>query len=692
MPDGKGWLLVEFSGNTKQQADEKAHGLMAELAKENEHPAMKLFDDPAQEKLLWEIRESGLGATAFVPGMKLAWPGWEDSAVHPDNVGDYLQDLRKLFDKFGYKASLYGHFGQGCIHCRIDFDLFTKEGLETYRAFTKEAAALVVKYKGSLSGEHGDGQARADLLEMMYGAQLMEAFREFKRIWDPQWKMNPGKVIDAYGQTAHLRLGTDYAPPALSTHFSFEEDEGSFAHATLRCVGVGKCRRQESGTMCPSYMVTREEEHSTRGRTHLLFEMLRGEEIKAGWKSREVKNALDLCLACKGCKGECPVNVDMATYKSEFLSHYYKGRLRPRSAYAFGWIYWWARAAAFTPRVVNFFTRNPITGPIAKKLAGVDQKRTIPAFARLTFRDWFGTRALSLPSGAGNAERPKVILWADTFNNFFLPETLVAATEVLEAAGFRVVVPRQMLCCGRPLYDFGMLTTAKRLLKEILSALREEIRDGVPIVGLEPSCVAVFRDELTGLIPHDEDARRLKQQVFTLAEFLIKKAPDFAVPHLPARALVHVHCHHKSVLGKESEEALFNRMKLDHTVLDSGCCGMAGYFGYESGKHYEVGLAAGERVLLPAVRQADAATIIIADGFSCREQIEQGTDRKGLHTAQVLQMALRQESGHLRYPEEKYVDAMKLRDPKARKKTTLVLVAVGAIALTALLVVGRKRN
>lgn len=686
LPKGKGWLLVEFGGDTKEETDAKARALMAELRKENDAPEMKLYDDPDQEKQLWEVRESGLGATAFVPGMKPAWPGWEDSAVHPDNVGDYLQELRNLFDKFGYKAALYGHFGQGCIHCRIDFDLLTREGIDSYKAFTREAAELVVKYNGSLSGEHGDGQSRADLLGIMYGNELMEAFREFKRVWDPSWKMNPGKVIDAYGETAHLRLGTDYAPPVLHTHFQFPEDSGSFAHAALRCVGVGKCRRQDAGTMCPSYMVTREEEHATRGRAHLLFEMLQGQEITRGWKSKEVKNALDLCLACKGCKGECPVNVDMATYKSEFLSHYYKGRLRPRSAYAFGWIYWWARLASCVPVIVNFFTRNRLTGRIAKKLAGVDEHRRIPQFAEVTFRTWFKRRKKLERRSGGGEHRGKVILWPDTFNNFFLPETLVAATEVLEAAGFDVVIPRGSLCCGRPLYDFGMLNTAKSLLRNILYALRAEIRDEIPIVGLEPSCVAVFRDELGNLFPNDQDAMRLKKQVFTLAEFLQKKAPDFKPPLLHAKALVHMHCHQKSILDAKSDKSLFKKMSLDHEVLDSGCCGMAGYFGYQAGDHYNVGLAAGERVLLPAVRAADAATLIVADGFSCREQIEQGTNRKGLHTAQVLQMALHGETPGRDYAEKKYVDAMKLRDPHAAKKTVLAIAGISAIALTGLLI------
>jgi FAD/FMN-containing dehydrogenase/Fe-S oxidoreductase len=692
LPGGKGWLLVEFGGDTKEESDAKARALMAELQQEKDAPKMSLFDDPAQEKKLWEVRESGLGATAFVPGMKPAWPGWEDSAVHPENVGEYLQDLRVLFDKYGYKAALYGHFGQGCIHCRIDFDLLTKEGIDTYKKFSQEAAALVVRYNGSLSGEHGDGQSRADLLEIMYGKELMEAFREFKRIWDPAWKMNPGKVIDPYGETANLRLGADYHPPTLKTHFQFPEDAGSFAHATLRCVGVGKCRRHDSGTMCPSYMVTREEEHSTRGRAHLLFEMLQGEEIKSGWKSKEVKNALDLCLACKGCKGDCPVNVDMATYKSEFLAHYYKGRLRPRSAYAFGWIYWWARLASLMPGVVNFLTHNRLTAPLAKKVAGVDAHRRIPVFAKITFRTWFRQRLIRQRHTGNGRSLGKVILWPDTFNNFFLPETLVAATEVLEAVGFEVTIPTKTLCCGRPLYDFGMLNKAKALLKEILTTLKTAIRDQVPIIGLEPSCVAVFRDELVSLMPNDQDAMRLKKQVFTLAEFLEKKATGFKPPELKANALVHVHCHQKSILGTESDASLYKKMSLEHHLLDSGCCGMAGYFGYETGDHYKVGLAAGERVLLPAVRSAEATTLIVADGFSCREQIEQGTDRKGLHTAQVLQMALHRETPDRRYPEQKYVDGMKLKDPHAKKKTAAAIIGISVIAVAALLLYrGRKK-
>ncbi|HEY4208072.1 MAG TPA: FAD-linked oxidase C-terminal domain-containing protein, partial [Puia sp.] len=430
LPKGKGWLLVEFGGESKAESDKKAKDVMDELKKGDNPPDMKLFDDREQEKKLWEIRESGLGATAWVPGEAMSVPGWEDSAVPPEKVGDYLKALRKLFDKYGYHPSVYGHFGQGCIHCRVQFDLFTQKGLEDYKAFTEEAAYLVVGFGGALSGEHGDGQARGDLLDIMYGKELVQAFREFKAIWDPEGKMNPGKIIDSYGQLTNLRIDNNYAPPHQKTFFAYADDDHNFARATLRCVGVGNCRRHENGTMCPSYMVTREEKHSTRGRARMLFEMLEGDVTRNGWKDEHVKESLDLCLACKGCKADCPVNVDMATYKSEFLSHYYKGKLRPRTAYAFGWIYWWSRMASVVPGIANFLMHAPLISAITKAIAGVAPQRTMPKFATTTFRGWFKKHK------RGNAGRSKVILWADTFNNYFLPETLTAGVEVLEAAGF----------------------------------------------------------------------------------------------------------------------------------------------------------------------------------------------------------------------------------------------------------------
>ncbi len=677
LPDGKGWLLVEFGGESKDEADAKAHALMDDLKKHDNPPSMKLFDDQEEESRLWEVRESGLGATANVPGMHDTWPGWEDAAVPPEKLGGYLRDFRDLLNRYGYACSLYGHFGQGCIHVRIDFDMRTHRGIDKYKRFINDAADLVVSYGGSLSGEHGDGQARAALLPKMFGDELVRAFGEFKAIWDPQGKMNPGKVVDPYQPDQNLRLGTDYDPPHLKTYFQFPDDNGSFARATLRCVGVGKCRRHEGGTMCPSYMATREEEHATRGRARLLFEMLEGDVIgEDGWKDEHVKDALDLCLACKGCKSDCPVHVDMATYKAEFLAHYYEGRLRPRSAYAFGLIYWWSRLAALAPGLVNAVTHAPGLRRIAKLAAGVAPERTIPKFANQTFKDWFKQR------GPRNQDRPKVILWADTFNNHFHTNTAKAAVEVLEDAGWQVVVPEQSLCCGRPLYDFGMLNVAKHLLKQIIAALGDDIRAGTPIIGLEPSCVSVFRDELVNLFPHDEDAKRLQKQTFMLSEFLIEQMDDYQPPQLSRKALVQGHCHHKTVLKLEAEKELFERMGLDYSMPETGCCGMAGAFGFESGEHYDVAIKAGERVLLPAVRAADKDTLVVADGFSCREQIAQTTDRHALHVAQVLQMALQERGDHAgrSYPEDQYITKPDEFDGRSALAVGATLLTLGGLA------------
>ena len=634
LPEGKGWLLVEFGGDTREEAEQKAERLMETLRGKSNPPSMKLFTDPAEAKKLWEVRESGLGATAFVPGEPSAWPGWEDSAVPPDKVGAYLRDLRALFDKFGYEPSIYGHFGQGCIHCRIPFDMETAQGLKKYRAFVDEAADLVVSYGGSLSGEHGDGQARAELLPKMFGEEIMEAFREFKAIWDPQNKMNPGKVVDAFPILSNLRLGPQYNPWNPDTHFQFPKDDGSIAKAALRCVGVGTCRRMDGGTMCPSFMVTREEMDTTRGRARLLFEMFRGETIgKNGWHDESVKKALDLCLACKGCKGDCPLHVDMATYKAEFLSHYFEGRLRPRAAYSMGLIYWWARIGSLMPGVVNFFTQTEPFASVVKGLGGISLRRKIPLFTGETFKVWFQKR------GIRNAGQQKVILWADTFNNHFLPETAKAAVEVLEAAGFHVTVPQKQLCCGRPLYDWGMLSLAKRSLLQIIDSLRDDIRAGTSVVGLEPSCVAVFRDELTNLFPNDEDALRLSQQTYLLSEFLNKKAPEFQLPRLERKALLHGHCHQKALMKMTDEETLLRKLGIIIEAPETGCCGMAGSFGFQS-ENYDVSMQCGDRVLFPAVRNAAKETLIVADGFSCREQIESATDRKALHIAQVIRMAM----------------------------------------------------
>ncbi|MFZ0284945.1 MAG: FAD-linked oxidase C-terminal domain-containing protein [Terriglobales bacterium] len=635
LPQGGGWLLAEFGGSTQAEAESQAQKLIRVLSQSPNPPQMRLFTEKQQIKRVWEVRESALGATSHVPGEPLEWEGWEDAAVTPEKLGSYLRDLTKLMTGYGYHSAMYGHFGHACVHMRINFDLQSVAGIADYRRFVEEAADLVVGYGGSLSGEHGDGHSRAELLPRMFGPELVQAFREFKALWDPGWKMNPGKVVEPYKLDEHLRLGAKYHPWEPETHFQFPEDHGSLASSTLRCVGVGKCRRYEGGVMCPSFRVTGEEQHSTRGRAHLLWEMTKGEVIRDGWRDEHVKESLDLCLACKGCKSDCPVGVDVATYKAEFLSHYYDGRRRPRSAYAFGNIATWARLASVTPGLANLLTQTPLLRDMAKFAAGMPRERSIPAFARETLRAWFRRREPQ------NLDGPPVLLWPDTFNNYFLPETGKAAVEVLEAAGFHVLLPRTGLCCGRPLYDWGMLDRAKRLLLEILDTLAPEIEKGTSVVVLEPSCAAVFRDELTNLFPNDPRAHALSRQTFLLSEFLVHKAKHFQFAKLQRRALVHGHCHHKSITTMTDEETVLREMGIDFYAPAPGCCGMAGSFGFEKDK-YAISMAVGELELLPAVRQAVPDSLIIADGFSCREQIAQGASRRAVHLAQVIQMALRQ--------------------------------------------------
>jgi FAD/FMN-containing dehydrogenase/Fe-S oxidoreductase len=618
LPEGGGWLIVEYGGATSAQARDAARRAAGGAA------SFRIFEQPQEQHDIWKVRESGLGATAHVPNKRLTWEGWEDSAVPPERLGQYLRELRALLDRYGYEGDLYGHFGQGCVHTRIDFDLQTADGIRRFRAFLHDAATLVTRLGGSISGEHGDGQSKAELLETMFGSRLVHAFREFKRIWDPDGKMNPGKVVDAYPADRNLRLGTDYDPPQVPVHFHYRDDAGSFSRALLRCVGVGECRKHE-GVMCPSYMATGEEMHSTRGRARLLWEMLNGDTLHPRWKSPAVKEALDLCLSCKGCRGECPVKVDMATYKAEFMAHYYAGRLRPPHAYAFGLIDRWARFASHAPSLANAVINNPLM----KRLAGIARQRRVTPFSSRPFARNFS------PIGEGL----DVILWPDTFNNYFHPEIACAAADVLAAAGCRVRIPRRALCCGRPLYEFGMLERAKAHLSEIMAALDSDIRAGTPIVVLEPACASVFRVELLELFPHDEQAKRLAAQSMLLSQFLEDRAPRFPF-QLSGNALVHAHCHHRSVLGIEDELNVMRRAGLEARLLDSGCCGMAGSFGFERDK-FDISMRCAERVLGPAVRAAPPDTLVAADGFSCCEQIVHATGRRPLHLAQVLASSLR---------------------------------------------------
>ena len=678
LPEGKGWLVVEFGAGTIEEAEQQARSAMSALEGSGA-PSMKLFVDEAEQQKVWDVREAGLGATAFVPGEALTWEGWEDSAVSPEKVGAYLRDLCKLYEKYEYRSALYGHFGQGCIHCRLNFDLMSEPGIRKWRSFMEEATDLVTSYGGSISGEHGDGQSKAEFLYKMFGSELIEGFREFKTIWDPDWKMNPGKIVDPYHIDENLRLGANYHPWDPPTHFKFPDDHGSFAHAALRCVGVGKCRRENGegaqDTMCPSYMVTREEMHSTRGRTHLLWEMLHGDVISDGWRDEHVKEALDLCLACKGCKGDCPVNVDMATYKAEFLAHYWEGRIRPIHAYAFGWIDKWARLASIAPGFANLFTQLPGLRELAKKMVGVPAQRRIPAFAAQTFQSWFRSREPRRESGQ------KVLLWADTFNNYFMPETAQAAVEVLEQAGCSVQVLNQHLCCGRPLYDYGFLDMAKLYLQRNLRALAPYLAANTPMVVLEPSCCSVFRDELHNLFPESQEAKQLAENTFTLSEFLDKKIPNYSPPTVKRHAIVQGHCHHKAVMRLKEEKSVMEKMQLQYRVLESGCCGMAGAFGYEEDK-YQVSVACGERMLLPEVRKTPVSTVIVADGFSCKEQIAQETNRHALHLAEVLRLGINGEHEHppVMYPEKHFIEPRK----SAQKRSMVRAGVITGLALSLL--------
>jgi FAD/FMN-containing dehydrogenase/Fe-S oxidoreductase len=636
LPEGNAWLLVEFGADEKAEADRRAEDFRGWLLSDKGYPEerVSIFEDKDQVTALWQVREGGLGATAFPPDGRDHWPGWEDSAVPPRNVGAYLRDLKALYRKHGLRGAMYGHLGQGCIHSRISFDLRSPAGVRDYRAFLEEAADLVVSYGGSLSGEHGDGQQRAELLVKQYGPELIEAMREFKRIWDPDWKMNPGKVIDPYRLDEHLKLGVDYNPPRPPTRFSYKEDGFDFAHATVRCVGVGKCRTPQGvDVMCPSFIATQEEKHTTRGRARLLFELLAGDVITDGWRSKEVHEALDLCLACKGCTNDCPVNVDMPTYKSEFLYHHWARRLRPRYAYAFGFIDQAARIASRMPGLVNAVTQTPGLARLAKLAAGMSPEREIPAFAPMTLQDWWRQRG-----GTQNPHGRRVVLWPDTFNNHLHTDVGVACVEAIEAAGWQVVMPEGHVCCGRPLYDYGFLDVAERYLRRTLAQLRNEIRAGTPIVGMEPSCLAVFKDELEKILPRDDDAKRLSRNAYHFSEFFGEF--DIDPPRLDRRAILWGHCHHKATGGMEAEQALLEKMGLDVRPVSGGCCGLAGSWGFESG-HHDLSMAIGENALLPAVREAQPDTIVIANGFSCKTQIEQaGTGRRALHVGQVMKMAL----------------------------------------------------
>jgi FAD/FMN-containing dehydrogenase/Fe-S oxidoreductase len=632
LPNGRAFLIVELGGANEDEVRERANRMVQEAERNPVCIGRTVLLDRAGQLAVWGLRESGLGASALIPGNPRTWPGAEDCAVPPAMLGDYLRRFKETLDRYQLSAATYyGHFGEGCVHCRINFDFFSKPGIATFRAAMTDIADLVAQFGGSLSGEHGDGLARSELLPKIFGNRLLGAFRDFKSAFDPDRKMNPGVIVDPEPLDSHLKVGANYSPRIITTHFDFS-GEGGLAGATLKCVGIGKCRKTGSGTMCPSYMATGNELYSTRGRAHLIHESLTSDLLANGFSDDALYESLQLCLSCKACKSECPASVDIAAYRAEFLANYFRSHRRPLALRFFGYIHEAARFASYAPRIANTLSSGPF-GVLLRRMLGFHPERDLPSFAPVTFRQWFRKRGTHNPSGS------EVLLFADTFNNFFEPEIAIAATEVIERAGFRVLIPESDVCCGRPLYEQGMLDAARARMLETTAALTPFVQRGVKVVGLEPSCVLTFRDELPTLFPHVAEARALADNTLLFDEFLTHQAPAFLSPQIRGHALVHGHCHRKALAGMTNELALLSSAS-DLTVEapDAGCCGMAGAFGYGKDR-FELSRAIGERVLLTAINASPPSTKIIADGFACRAQIRQFCDgREPLHLAQALNL------------------------------------------------------
>jgi FAD/FMN-containing dehydrogenase/Fe-S oxidoreductase len=654
LPEGNAWVLIELGGASRQEAEAAATTLAARLRSRDDPPSgVALLRDPAAERAVWSVRETGLARSFLLEGAASGvgrQPGWEDAAVAPEDVGRYLSDAAALAARHGYHGAFYGHLGDGCIHVRLDFDLRSPQGIARYRAFLEEAADLVASYGGSLSGEHGDGQQRAELLPRMFGEELTAAFGAFKAIWDPQGLMNPGKIVSPRRLDEDLRIPALTGSPLPSLvpirlgdtgrgqtarADTGTRPAGTLQRAALRCVGAGACRRPEpESVMCPSFVATRDERHSPRGRAHLVAEMLAG-NVQGGWRSTDVREALDLCLACKGCVSECPTAVDIGSIKAEFLHQHFHGRLRPRAAYVFGLIDTTARLASAMPGAANLLTQGTVIAAIIRRAAGIAPQRPLPRVAPLSLQQWFHRR------GARNPGGPRVIVWPDTFANRFDTAAGVAAIEVIEAAGWHVLMPRDAVCCGRPLYDHGFLDLAERYLRRSLRALRPLLEPGIPVVGIEPSCVTTFRQELPRMLPHDDEAAALSRQVMHLGEFLQRYGltPPPRPPGLGLRpqALLWTHCHQAATGGGEADQAVLEAAGAAVEVITGTCCGLAGGWGYEAA-HHRLSMACGEQGVLPAVRDAPADALIVANGYSCRSQIEHGAGgRQAVHMAQALQ-------------------------------------------------------
>ncbi|MGQ0840014.1 FAD-binding and (Fe-S)-binding domain-containing protein [Actinokineospora sp.] len=622
LPPGRAWLLVEVGGADTAEAVAAAHRLTADAV-----GTQVIVDRPLQTAF-WRIREQGAGlATRSADGGE-AWPGWEDAAVPPDRLAGYLGDFRGLLKRYGRRGVVYGHFGEGCVHVRIDHDLLTAEGRAAYRSFQTDAAELVVAHEGSLSGEHGDGRARSELLSTMYSVPMLSAFAAFKHAFDPTGLFNPGILVDPRPLDADLKVAHS-RPHTIDLGFAYETDDGDLGKALRRCVGVGACRKSEGGGMCPSYRATRDERHSTRGRARILFEMLDGHLADDAWRSTDAADALDLCLGCKACRSECPVTVDMATYKAEFLHQRYRRRLRPASHYSMGWLPRWLAAARRAPRLANALLAVPGVEPLAKRLGGIDRRRALPRLSPRRLRPWL-RRHRPLETGE------EVVLWVDTFTASFSPEVAIDAVAVLEAARFRVQPSAPGLCCGLTWISTGQLDTAKRVLRRTIRAL-DDPADTRPIVTLEPSCAAALRADLPELLPED-GARRIAARIRTLAELLHDRQLPFTSAE-PVAAVTQFHCHHRAVLGTHHDRTLLRDAGVTVDSVDEGCCGLAGNFGFEKG-HYDISKTCAEQSFLPHLAAASPDAPVLADGYSCRLQIAQLGDRQPIHLAQLLRSRL----------------------------------------------------
>ncbi|MFD0415802.1 FAD-binding and (Fe-S)-binding domain-containing protein [Streptomyces sp. NPDC127108] len=638
LPKGGAWLFVETGGGTPEEAKAGAEAVVRGA----DCGDAVVVTDPARQRALWRVREDASGTATRMPDGTEAWPGWEDCAVPPARLGPYLRDFRGLLAEHGLRGTPYGHFGDGCIHVRIDFDLLTDPGIARFRRFSEDLADLVVAHGGSLSGEHGDGQARAELLPRMYGPELVRLFERAKDLWDPAGLLNPDMLVRPAPLDTNLRF-TPLPREPVDVAFGYPHDGGDFSAAVRRCVGVAKCRTTTAasggGVMCPSFRATGEEEHSTRGRARLLHEMLAGEVVADGWRSTEVRDALDLCLSCKGCRSDCPVGVDMATYKAEFLHHHYAGRRRPAAHYAMGRLPRWLRAVAATrtARVANLLAAVGPLAALAKRLGGIEPRRALPRVAPVTFRQWWRRRTRG--GSATKAAVGTVVLWPDTFTDHLSPAVARAAVRVLEAAGLTVVLPPDGVCCGLTYVSTGQLDQARAVQRRTLELMRPLLAAGTPLVVLEPSCAAALKTDLVELAPPDEPgARELAASVVTFAQALEEYAPDWRPPRLDRAVVGQTHCHQHAVLGDAAERRLRAAAGLDGE-LSGGCCGLAGNFGFEKG-HFDVSTACAEEQLLPAVRQAPPGAEVLADGFSCRTQLEQLAGVRGRHLAEVLAEAL----------------------------------------------------